>query len=405
MSELLQITGFPAFDNSIIRKEFRSYNPYSDSFRNNDEIRLTINNQDLIVLPSESYLCCTLNYTAKVGANSAPEDKRKLQNNFLAYMFEEIRYELNGVEIDKTRNLGYATTIKNYMSLSREESNCMTHMGWFYGNENNAHTGGKFDICLPLKKLLGFCEDYKKVILNAKHELILVRSKTDKNSVLLNADVTSFDLKIERIQWKMPHIQVTDNNKLTLMRILNKDKPLTIPFRSWDLYEFPTLPRTNKHIWNVKTSNLMEKPRYIILCLQTNRKDKTDKNSSVFDSNKLNNARVFLNSVPYPAEDIRFNFQDCYSQVYEAYSSFQRVYFNRENAFPLLTMNELKDQGLVFVDCSHQDETLKSGVVDLSIHMETNGDPFPESTSAFCLIIHDRIIEYNPLTNIVRKLV
>jgi len=31
-------------------------------------------------------------------------------------------------------------------------------------------------------------------------------------------------------------------------------------------------------------------------------------------------------------------------------------------------------------------------------------DNFPELTTAYCLIIHDRIIEYNPMTGDVRKL-
>ena len=30
-------------------------------------------------------------------------------------MFDEIRYELNGVEIDRNRNVGITSTIKNYV--------------------------------------------------------------------------------------------------------------------------------------------------------------------------------------------------------------------------------------------------------------------------------------------------
>ncbi|CAB0045347.1 unnamed protein product [Trichogramma brassicae] len=43
---------------------------------------------------------------------------------------------------------------------------------------------GNFDVHLPLNMIFGFAEDYKKIIVNAKHELILVRSRTDLNAVV-----------------------------------------------------------------------------------------------------------------------------------------------------------------------------------------------------------------------------
>jgi len=33
-------------------------------------------------------------------------------------MFHEIRYELNGVDIDRNRNVGITSIIKNYVSLA-----------------------------------------------------------------------------------------------------------------------------------------------------------------------------------------------------------------------------------------------------------------------------------------------
>ena len=34
-----------------------------------------------------------------------------------------------------------------------------------------------FNFCVPLYVLLGFCEDYKRVMINARHELILIRAQ------------------------------------------------------------------------------------------------------------------------------------------------------------------------------------------------------------------------------------
>jgi len=38
-------------------------------------------------------------------------------------------------------------------------------------------TGPTFNFSVPLKNLLGFAEDYKKVLLNCKHELVLMLTK------------------------------------------------------------------------------------------------------------------------------------------------------------------------------------------------------------------------------------
>ena len=37
-------------------------------------------------------------------------------------MFDEIGYELNGVEIDRNRNVGITSAIKNYVSLTYDKS-------------------------------------------------------------------------------------------------------------------------------------------------------------------------------------------------------------------------------------------------------------------------------------------
>jgi len=43
-------------DESISKKEFHTYSSYNQTFKPNNEFRITIQNQDLYVLPHESYL-------------------------------------------------------------------------------------------------------------------------------------------------------------------------------------------------------------------------------------------------------------------------------------------------------------------------------------------------------------
>lgn len=85
------------------------------------------------------------------------------------------------------------------------------------------------------------------------------------------------------------------------------------------------------------------------------------------------------------------------------YTKFRQSYYNLP-ADPLFSFENFKNIAPLFViDCSRQNENLKTGPVDVRLEIEGLKD-IPENTSAYCLIINDRIVEYKPLSNIVRKL-
>ena len=48
----------------------------------------------------------------------------------ICYLFDEIRYELNGIEIDRCKNVGITSTIKDYISLTHGQSYIMKNAGW-----------------------------------------------------------------------------------------------------------------------------------------------------------------------------------------------------------------------------------------------------------------------------------
>ena len=42
---------------------------------------------------------------------------------------------------------------------------------------------GNFNISIPLILIFGFAEDYRKIVVNAKYELVLMRSRNNINAV------------------------------------------------------------------------------------------------------------------------------------------------------------------------------------------------------------------------------
>lgn len=50
--------------------------------------------------------------------NTTVPSKTFFTNNAFAYLFDELRYEVNGQVVDRIRNPGVTTTIKSYVSSS-----------------------------------------------------------------------------------------------------------------------------------------------------------------------------------------------------------------------------------------------------------------------------------------------
>ncbi|XP_024875593.1 uncharacterized protein LOC112456996 [Temnothorax curvispinosus] len=364
MTVILNIGGEPVFDDRIVKIETHTYNPYTNTtFEYSDEIRIPTQQQDLYTLPCESFLYVEGTLTVTRAAGQA--DNVVLGNNCVAFMFDEIRYELDGVEIDHCRNVGITSTLKNYVTVSSDRSVILRNAGW----EPHNNANGYFNFCVPLNLLLGFCEDYKRV-------------------------------------WRMPHVVLSEVNKLSMLRALENGRYLSMGFRSWDLYEYPLLQNTTKHSWAIKTATQLEKPRYVVFALQTGRKNVMSADTSRFDDCKLTNVKLYLNSEVYPYDDLNLDFgKHRWAILYDMYARFCKGYYGYEYLEPSLTVSTfLRNGPFVIIDCSRQNESVKNATVDVRLEFDCM-ENVPPNTSAYCLIIHDRVIEYNPLTNVVRKIV
>ena len=53
-----------------------------------------------------------------------------LVNNCVAFMFYEIRYEFNGVEIDRNQNVDITNTLKNYVSMTYDKALIALNARW-----------------------------------------------------------------------------------------------------------------------------------------------------------------------------------------------------------------------------------------------------------------------------------
>lgn len=412
MADVTKVGDPIEFDESISHYEIHSHKPKSSNFANSDEIRIPIQFEDLYLLPSRSviHIC---------GQLKAPRGKpalanTKFVNNAICFLFQDIRYELQGVEIDRCKNVGLSTLMKNWVSFNPNQSMLAENSGWIGLNENKKinNDAGYFDVCIPLSMIFGFAEDYNKIIVNLKHELILTRARNDYNAIVQSGVTTNdvmtyedFEIEINLIEWLMPHVTLSYSKQIEMLKFIGMDKPIVMSFRSREFLELPVLPRSLKHTWSMKTSNQLEKPRMALVAFQTDRRFKKEIDASLFDNINIYNAQFILNSRGYPYSNMNINIeQNQTSILYDMFTYFQFEHYHKDPE-PALSKEEfIKKVPIIVFDCSKQKELTHNSPVDVSLEIESRA-MFPENTAAYSLIIHDRIITYSPMGKEVKKLI
>ncbi|XP_014296962.1 uncharacterized protein LOC106693512 [Microplitis demolitor] len=302
---ILNIQRQMIFDESIAHYEAHAHLPHAAStFNDSDEIRIAVQHQDLCLLPSKSTLRVYEKFTKS--DSTAVSATTHMVNMTVCHMFEEIRYELNVVEIDRNKNVGITSLMKGYTSLTLAQQNTLENSGWIMDEAvNKLHNDNSYsDVSIPLSLLLGFAKDYHKVVINAKHELILIRSNADLNAYIVatpaaGAHAEAVKITLQKIEWIIPYVTMADKQKIEALNYITSDSAISISFWVRKLYEYPLLPNTSEHIWAVTTSMQLEKPRFGILGFQTARKNDATKNASVFDHCNIRDIKLFLNSQSY----------------------------------------------------------------------------------------------------------
>ncbi|XP_045466136.1 uncharacterized protein LOC123674982 [Harmonia axyridis] len=391
-------------DESISKVETRTYLPFIKSFNNNDSIEVSINRSDTWLFMHDAVLIIKGQLEKTAGNGTI-----KLVPNCGAFLFDSISYELHGTEIDSVREPGLISTIKGYLCYDKDSVRELETAGWTYPNDPEINADGSFIFRIPLKHLLNFFNDYHLAICG-KQTIRLIRSQNDNNAMKITAGtgeavgVTKGQVKIHSIELKVKHIHPNDVLKIELLESMKSNRPILFPFRKWEIHELPNLTTNSlTEIWTVKTTSIIDYPRFIICCFQTKKKNISTEDPTLFDNIDVSDVRLLLNGEFIPQENSRLNFKkNDYGEAYYNYTEFSTSY-NNLKINPLIQYSDFKNRCLFVIDCSRRSESFKSSTVDIKLEIESRSG-FPSSTRAYCIIVYDCIMENLPLTETVRKL-
>ena len=427
MNSILRITDPILKDDSIDKYEEIAYEPVAGTNLNapGQDIRLTIETQDIFTHPSESYLIVEgqlLKRDVNPPNNSYTPgtDPIALTNNGIMYLFRRIRYDLSGQEIENIMNVGQVTTMLGLLKYPDDFSRSKglnqlwckdTTIGT--GDDNagfsfrrakilNTVPVGTFSFKIPLKHIFGFCEDYDKIVYGLKHTLTLTRN-IDDDAIFRAANDTNGaamvdgEVKLSKISWFMPHVIPADQYKLELYKIIERKEKVPVGYRMIQCDSASPSQNSTSFSWRLSVKSSPEVPRFIIVGFQSGKIGSQIQNPSLFDHTDIENIYVMLNSTRYPTTDYNISFvKDIFSRAYGDVANFRNKFFNIDELVsnPIISVIDYKQLYPLFLfDVSKQSEKLKYSTTDIQVKMQFRVNP-PPNTQIYAVTISDRLINF-----------
>ena len=167
MNSILRITDPILKDDSIDKYEDIAYEKIAGTNLNSpgQDIRLTIETQDIFTYPSESYLIVEGYLEKNLNPPNATVYNRNtdlitLTNNGIMHLFKRIRYELSGQEIENLVHPGQATTMIGLLKYPDDFSKSKgLNQLWYKDTNTNATIGNNGNAGFGVRRHYIFASD------------------------------------------------------------------------------------------------------------------------------------------------------------------------------------------------------------------------------------------------------
>ena len=196
--------------------------------------------------------------------------------------------------------------------------------------------------------------------------------KDDNDALFRTADAGAGKVVLSKLAWSIPIVQPNDVRKVNLYKSIASNNVISISFRMRNCETY-SLPQARSSVWRLGVSSTPEKPRWVLVGLQTDQCGNQENNADIFDHCKLTNMQVRLNHSRYPSEEMATDFaKEQYASVYKSFYDFASRYYGIDNilADNAVSPSAFKSLYPIHVfDVSKQNGRLKEYVVDLTVKM------------------------------------
>ena len=111
---------------------------------------------------------------------------------------------------------------------------------------------------------------------------------------------------LSKLTWSVPIVQPNDVRRVNLYKSTASNNVIPVSFRMHQC-ETSTVPQATSTVWRLGVSSAPEKPRWVLIGLQTDKSGSQVRNAALFDHCNLTNMQVMLNHSRYPSVDMPTN--------------------------------------------------------------------------------------------------
>jgi len=164
----------------------------------------------------------------------------------MMHLFNNIKYQLSGQEIDSLFHPGQATTMLGLLKFPDDfQKSTGLNQLWCKDSGtdasiagNNQNNGflirhgyiiqkpdpkGTFSFRISLKHIFGFCDDYENVVYGFKHQLTLVR-RGDNDAIFRAAATDAGKVILSKLSWYMLRVTQICKKNLHSTKQLNQNQ-------------------------------------------------------------------------------------------------------------------------------------------------------------------------------------
>ena len=311
----------------------------------------------------------------------ADADMASLTNNGLMYLFSSFKLTLAGQEVGHVNSPGFASALMGLVSYSGEfNKGCGLSQCWYPDNGLPAaaaaeNTGsavrqqflvqkpnpkGSFQFAIPLRHIFGFMDDYTKVTYGMRDTLQMIR-KDDNDALFRTNAAGAGKVVLSKIAWSVPIVEPNDAKQVEMYKRIASNAVIPVSFRVRQCETF-SVPQTTSTVWRLGVKAAPEKPRWVIIGLQTGKSGNQQRIPALFDHCNVTNMQVLLNHTRYPSADMQTDFtKEQLAGVYKEFLDFDSRYYGIDSLLADSDVNpsSFKDVFPIHVfDVSKQSERL-----------------------------------------------
>ena len=181
---------------------------------------------------------------------------------------------------------------------------------------------GSFQHVSPMRHIFGFVDDYSKVTYGMRDTLQSIR-KNDNDALFRAAGVDAGKVVLSKIAWSV--------RKVNLYKSIASNNVIPVSFRMRQCETF-TVRQSTSTVWRLGISSAPEKPRWVLVGLQTKKSRNQESNAAIFDHCNFTNMQVWLKNSRYPSVDRATDFaKEQFADVYKLFYDFASRYYGIDN--------------------------------------------------------------------------